>query len=111
MAFCDSSKLVSQLYDIGWQNGKIGPRRSDMHDDHANPAVIEQGKGSMPLTDTPQGAGHHWISRANPTSSGFVIEGLPVLASGHHAPARTRANDPLDSAIEQLTRGVWTQRR
>ena len=55
VAFCDSSKLVSQLYDIGWQNGKIGPRRSDMHDDHANAAAVEQGKGSMPLTDTPQG--------------------------------------------------------
>src|SRR6266566_4565829 len=24
VAFCDSPKLVSQLYDIGWQNGKIG---------------------------------------------------------------------------------------
>ena len=55
VAFCDSSKLVSQLYDIGWQNGKIGPRRSDMRDDHANAAAVEQGKGSMPLTDTPQG--------------------------------------------------------
>jgi hypothetical protein len=55
VAFCDSSKLVSQLYDIGWQNGKIGSRRSDMHDDHANAAAVEQGKGSMPLTDTPQG--------------------------------------------------------
>jgi hypothetical protein len=40
VAFCDSSKLVSQLYDIGWQNGKIGPRRSDMHDDHANAAAL-----------------------------------------------------------------------
>ena len=74
VAFCDNSKLVSQLYDIGWQNGKIGPRRSDMHDDHANAAAVEQGKGSMPLTDTPQGCRPPLdISRANPTSSGFVI--------------------------------------
>jgi hypothetical protein len=40
VAFCDSPRLVSQLYDIGWQNGKIGPRRSDMHDDHANAAAL-----------------------------------------------------------------------
>ena len=72
VAFCDSPKLVSQLYDIGWQNGKIGPRRSDMHDDHANAAALAVFVCARPPNPEEMKPAPPIIIPINPTSSALV---------------------------------------
>jgi hypothetical protein len=68
VAFCDSPRLVSQLYDIGWQNGKIGPRRSDMHDDHANAAALAVFICAPPLRPEEMKASTPIVVAIDPTS-------------------------------------------
>jgi hypothetical protein len=72
VAFCDSPKLVSQLYDIGWQNGKIGPRRSDMHADHANAAALAVFVCARPPNPEEMKPAPPIIIPINPTSSALV---------------------------------------